>query len=148
MQSIISRIMSSKKEVSHTGIVKEIGAKGIKVGIVVQSGCASCQIKGNCTMSEQTDKELEIECNPQKFVKGQRVMVQLRSSQGMHALWLGYVLPFLILFTVMIITSTFTNDEGIIGLVSLASLVPYYVLLYSLKNRIKKKFTYVVNPLN
>ena len=140
--------MSSKKEVTHTGIVREIGARGIKVGIVVQSGCASCQIKGSCTMSEQTDKELEIECNPKQFEMGQRVMVHLKSSQGMHALFLGYILPFLVLLTVMIVSSKITDDEGITGLVSLASLVPYYTLLYLFSNKIKKKFTYVVNPLN
>lgn len=140
--------MSSKKEVSHTGIVKEIGARGIKVGIVVQSGCASCQIKGSCTMSEQTDKELEIDCNPKTFELGQQVIIHLNSSQGMHALFLGYILPFLVLLTVMIITSKVTNNEGIIGLAALASLVPYYAFLYLFNNRIKKKFTYVVKPLN
>lgn len=141
-------MMSSKKEVTHTGIVKEIGDRGIKVGIVVQSGCASCQINGTCTMSEQTDKELEIACNPKKFILGQRVLVRLNSSQGMHALLLGYVLPFVVLLTVMIVTSNITENEGIIGLASLGSLIPYYAILYLFNNRIKKKFTYVVNPLN
>ena len=139
--------MDSKKEVTHTGFVKEIGERGIKVGIIVQSGCASCQIKGSCNMSEQTDKELEIECNPFEYKLGQQVMVRLKSSQGMNALFLGYVLPFLVLLATMIITSNMTSNEGVIGIVALASLIPYYAILYLYRNKIKKKFTYVVHPL-
>lgn len=139
--------MDSKKEVTHTGIVKEVGIKGIKVGIVVISGCASCQIKGSCNMSEQTDKELEIECDPYLFTVGQHVIVRLKASQGMNALFLGYLLPFFVLLTVMIIATKATKNEGLVGLISLFSLVPYYLLLYVFRNRIKKKFTYVVQPL-
>lgn len=140
--------MSSKKEVSHTGIVKEIGVQGIKVGIIVQSGCASCEIKGSCSMSEQTDKELDIVCNPDTFRIGQKVLVSLKSTQGMSALFLGYVLPFIVLMLAMIIASNLTKNEGIIGLAAIISLLPYYTILYLYRNKIKKKFTYVVNPLN
>ncbi|MFA9390440.1 MAG: SoxR reducing system RseC family protein [Prolixibacteraceae bacterium] len=139
--------MDSKKEVTHTGLVKEINEKGIKVGLVVQSGCASCQINGSCNMSEVSNKEIDIECNPNEFKVGQQVLVRLRSSQGMNAIFLGYVLPFLVLITIMIVVSNFTANEGIIGLSALASLVPYYFVLYLYRNNIKKNFTYVVNPL-
>lgn len=139
--------MDSKKEVTHTGFVKEIGKRGIKVGIVVQSGCASCQIKSACNMAEQSDKELEIDCNPEEYRIGQQVVVRLKASQGMNALFLGYVLPFLVLLAVMIIVSNLTADEGLIGIAALASMVPYYIALYLYRNKIKKKFTYVVQPL-
>lgn len=140
--------MSTKNEVTHTGIVKSVGRDGIIVGIVVQSGCASCQIKGACNMAEQTDKELDIRCDPFAYKVGQQVTVCLKTAQGMNALFLGYVLPFIVLLSVMIILSNFIEDEGVVGLVSLASLVPYYVVLYFFRKQIKKKFTYVVKPLN
>lgn len=139
--------MSAKNEVTHTGIVKSVGEDGITVNIVVQSGCASCQIKGACSMSEQSDKELDIDCNPAGYSVGQHVNVRLKSSQGMNALFLGYVLPFIILLSVMIILSGQTENEGLVGIVSIASLVPYYLLLYYFRKQIKKKFTYVVEPL-
>jgi sigma-E factor negative regulatory protein RseC len=65
----------------------------------------------------------------------------------MNALFLGYVLPFIILLSVMIILSGQTENEGLVGIVSIASLVPYYLLLYYFREQIKKKFTYVVEPL-
>ena len=139
--------MSAKNEVTHTGIVKSVGEDGITVNIVVQSGCASCEIKGACSMSEQSDKELDIDCSPIGFNVGQHVNIRLKSSQGMNALFLGYVLPFLILLTVMIILTSLTDKEGLVGVISIASLVPYYSLLYYYRKQIKKKFTYVVEPL-
>ncbi|MCF8358578.1 MAG: SoxR reducing system RseC family protein [Prolixibacteraceae bacterium] len=140
--------MGSKNVVTHTGVVKETGTKGIKVDITVLSGCASCQIKGSCSMAEQTNKELEIECDPAPFKTGQKVLVKLQTHQGFRALFLGYLLPFIILVTVMIILSTLIENEATVGLISLASIIPYYIAIYVLRNKIKKKFTYVVNPLN
>lgn len=140
--------MDSKKEVTHTGIVKEIGDRGIKVGIIVQSGCASCQIKGSCNMSEVSDKEMDIDCNPFDFKVGQQVLVRLKSSQGMNAIFLGYVLPFIVLLLSMIVVSNLTTNEGIIGVTALVSLIPYYAVLYLYRNKIKKNFSYVVQPLN
>lgn len=139
--------MDSKKEVTHTGIVKAIEEKRIIVSVVVKSGCASCEIKGACNMSEQADKELTIECNTSEYRIGQKVVVHLKSAQGMHAVFYGYVLPFIVLLTTMIITSMKTENEGLIGAVALGSLVPYYFALYLNRNTFKKKFTYVVKPL-
>lgn len=139
--------MDSKKEVTHTGFVRSIGTNGIKVGIVVQSGCASCSIKGSCNMSETADKEMDIDCDPNNYKIGQQVLVSLKSSQGFNAIFLGYVLPFIVLLVVMVTVSTITKNEGVIGLSALASLVPYYLVLYLYRNKIKKSFTYVVHPL-
>jgi sigma-E factor negative regulatory protein RseC len=140
--------MSSKQEVVHNGIVKSLSYNSINVGIVVKAGCGSCQIKNSCSMVEKSDKELEIECDPTQFRVGQQVSVRLKTQQGMNAIFLGYVLPFLILFSTMLISSTISNNEGTTGLLSLASVAVYYIVLYFFKNRIKKKFTYVVIPQN
>lgn len=140
--------MGSKKEVSHTGIVKERNKEGITVSILTQAGCVSCQIKDNCNMSDQSEKELDIKCDPLLFTPGQRVEVLLRATQGMNAIFLGYILPFIVLMAVMIVTSKLTQNEGIIGIAALTSLIPYYLVLFVFKNQIKKKFTYVVKPLN
>jgi len=140
--------MDSIKEVTHTGTVKSVEDKGIKVSIIVLSGCASCNIKGACNMSEQADKELDIECEPRLFKIGQEVEIRMKESLGFHALFLGYVLPFILMIVILSISSFLTTNEAIVGLLSIGSLVPYYSLLYLLRNRIKKKFSYVVNPLN
>ena len=99
-------------------------------------------------MSEQTDKELDIKCDPLLYNTGQRVVVRLKASQGFNALFLGYILPFIVLLSVMIITSNITDNEGIVGIAAIVSMIPYYFALYLFRNKIKKRFTYVVQPLN
>jgi sigma-E factor negative regulatory protein RseC len=140
--------MDSDKEVTHTGIVSKICEGGINVKIVVLAGCASCQIKGSCNMAEQADKELYIECNTIQYKTGQQVLVRLKISQGMNALLLGYVLPLIVLIFSLIILSLLKIGEGLTAIFSLSTLIPYYFGLYLLRNKIKKKFTYFVNPLN
>ncbi len=139
--------MSSKNTITHTGIIKSISPKGITVGIRAQAGCSGCQIKSSCNLADEHEKELDITCNSYPYTTGQQVSVKLESKQGMNAIFLGYVLPFLILLSTMIVLSNISSNEGIIGLVSLASVIPYYIALYIFKDRIKRKFTYVVSPL-
>ena len=140
--------MESRNEVTHTGIIREVDLQGIKVSIVVNSGCVSCQIKGSCNMAEQTDKEIYIECDPKLYKPGQQVVVRLKSAQGLRALFWGYILPLIILVACIIISSIFIKNEGVAGMISLLLLLPYYVVLYLFRNKIKKKFSYFVNPLN
>ncbi len=140
--------MGSSKEVTHTGIIRSIDNKCIKVKIIVLSGCAGCHIQGTCNMSEQSEKEIEIECDPTRFRLGQSVEIRLQESLGFHALFLGYLLPFILLLSAMILSGMFTSNEAVIGLVSIGILVPYYLILLLFRKKIKKKFTYVVNPLN
>ena len=139
--------MDSKSEVTHNGIVNEIKTNGIKVGIIVRSACGSCDIKSACSMSEQKEKILDIECDPRQFSLGQEVEVRLKTTQGFHALFLGYFLPFIVLLACILLTSALTKNELKIGLISIASIAVYYSMLFFLKNKIKKKFSYIVNPL-
>jgi sigma-E factor negative regulatory protein RseC len=99
-------------------------------------------------MSEQSEKELSIECDPSPYQIGQTVEVKLKESLGFYALFLGYLFPFIVLIITMIVASLFTNDEAVIGLASIGSLIPYYLILMLFKTRIKKKFSYFISPLN
>jgi sigma-E factor negative regulatory protein RseC len=139
--------MDINKEVAHNGIVKEIQQQGIKVNIVVVAGCVSCELKSACNMSERSDKEVDIKCNPKQFKVGQEVVVSMKSSQGFNAAFLGYVLPFIIMVGVLIIFSIFSKNELIIGVGSIASLIPYYLTLYVFRKQIGNKFSFHANPL-
>lgn len=139
--------MDINKEVTHNGIVKEIKEQGIKVNIVVVAGCVSCELQSACNMSEKSDKEIDIKCNPKQFKVGQEVVVSMRSSQGFNAAFLGYILPFIAMIVVLITLSKITTNELVIGVGSIASLIPYYLLLYAFRKQIGNKFSYHVNPL-
>ena len=75
---------------------------------------------------------------------GEEVTVLMKKTLGSQAVFLAYVLPFLIMFIVLIILINLTGNEGFSGLISIAILVPYFYIIYLLRDRFKKKFIFVI----
>lgn len=139
--------MSNTKNIEHTGIVKNISADSIIVGIIKNSGCASCQAKGSCNVSEVEEKEIEIKYSGKDYSIGEQVLVYFNESLGYRALFLGYVLPFILVLFLLVILSNSGTDEGEAGLISLGSLIPYYLIIFIFRNRLKKTFTFSIKKL-
>ncbi len=81
----------------HTGIVKEVTPSSLIVSIINQSACSACHAKGACSVSDVQEKDIEITSYHNSYQPGNRVTVIFRESSGLKALFLGYVLPFLVL---------------------------------------------------
>ena len=132
-------------DIYHSGIISEINKEKILVSIISHSACASCKVKGMCNISEMKEKIVEV--NPQpgvNFKVGEEVTVLMKKSLGSQAVFLAYVLPFLIMIAVLIILINLTGNEGLSGLISIAFLVPYFYIIYLLRNKFKKKFVFVI----
>ena len=88
-------------------------------------------------------KEIEI-IDPQsnRFKKGDKVEVSFSRSQGPKALFLGYLLPFLFVIVTLFISYEITGDEVLAGISSLLILIPYYIILYTFRSRLKREFTF------
>jgi sigma-E factor negative regulatory protein RseC len=126
----------------HTGIVKQVNPTSLVVSIINQSACSGCHAKGACTVADLQEKEIKITTYRKNYTPGTMVTVIFRESSGMKALFLGYVIPFLILLTTLIIAIEVTGNEIYGGLIAIAMLVPYYFALYFSKNKLKKIFTF------
>jgi len=68
----------------------------------------------------------------------------MQKSLGTRAVMLGYFLPFLLVLLTLIVTLNIFKSQGLAGLISLGVLVPYYMLLYFNKDRLKKTFTFKI----
>ena len=134
-------------EISHKGVIKRLSKEGIIVTIISESACASCHVKGVCTAADAKDKEIRIDHYDGNVREGQQVLVVGKMAQGFKALFYGYLLPFLLLLTVLIISTNITSNEGLSGLLSLGVLVPYYLVLYLFRNKLKKTFGFEIKPL-
>lgn len=99
-------------------------------------------------MSEKKDKEISVTCDTASFSVGDAVEVFLKESLGFRALFLSYILPLLVLVLTMVITSSLTSDEGVIGLASIGSLIPYYSVLFAFRKYIQKDFNYRIKSVN
>ena len=135
-------------EISHKGIIKKLSDKSIIVSIINESACSSCHANGACSVADMKDKEIEINHFNGVFRLGQSVEVIGKTSQGLKALFYGYVFPFILIMIVLITLTILHVNEGISGLISLSILIPYYFILYLTRNKIKKSFEFEIKPIN
>jgi len=128
--------------IEHWGVVKDVTPKSIKVSLLNVSGCATCHTKATCSVSDIDNKVIDV-INPGiKFDKGQKVKIAFEKALGPLALFIGYLLPFILLMLVLIITLIITKDEVFAGISSICSVGVYYMLLILFRKRLKDTFTF------
>ena len=125
--------------VRHEGIVSKIANDVVTISLKGNINCEGCKAKSACGVSESNDKEIEISYSSQPLKLNENVEVLLNKNLGLKAVFWAYVFPFIIMLTVLLIASTLFK-EWIAGLLAIAVLIPYYLMLYALKNTFKKAF--------
>ena len=133
---------------THTGIVKNLLDKKVVVSIIAHSACASCEIKGACSLSEVKEKLIEVDISEDKNYKiGENVVIEMKQSLGSWAVLFGYFFPFLLVVSTLFIFTAFGLDQGLSGLLAILILAPYYLILYLLRAVLRKRFTYRLQKL-
>jgi len=83
------------------------------------------------------------------FKVGEDVMIYGTTSMGMRAVALAFGIPFLVLIIVLFIAYSCTEENEILsGMVALLSVIPYYIVLYLCKDKLKKKFSFTLKTIN
>lgn len=130
--------------ITHQGIINKITESAIDVTIVSRSLCASCHAKGACSVSDIQEKTVTVYTNGvNSFREGETVDLLLKKSLGFVALGYAYLLPFIILLGTLLISLQFYG-ELFSGILSFAVLIPYYTVLYTFRNKLKKTFTFQI----
>ncbi|TVQ16613.1 MAG: Fis family transcriptional regulator [Bacteroidetes bacterium] len=137
---------TSKENIEHPGIIDKIESNRIWVSIQPQSACGNCHSKSYCGMAEVAEKIVEVQnFHPdRKYEPGQEVTISLKKSLGYRALFLGYLLPFLLVLSTLILSLQLTQNEAFSALVSVLIIVPYYWLLYTKRELIKSSFRFYI----
>jgi len=136
--------MSDKYEsIEHDGIVQKSDNKTITVKISSESACSGCHAEGSCSLSGREEKIVEI-TGEYNFNPGDNVTVLMKKSMGYAALLLGYVFPLIIVIAVLVVLIMSSVPEAAAGLGSIASLIPYYFMLWFFRKRINNKFTFTI----
>lgn len=137
--------MSNQETVSHEGVITKIGDDYLEIKVIAQSACAACHAKGACTMSDQAEKTLTLpRPENREFHLFQKVNVVMSVGQGNRAAVLAYLLPIVLLLAVLFICLGFGMEEGLAAVVSVAALIPYYLVLYLRRDRLGKRFEYII----
>ncbi len=133
--------------IKHVGYVSKISDNYVEISLEGNLNCSACNAKAACGVSDTDKKIVEIYNNTQKVSIDERVTVVMQNSLGLKAVFFGYVFPFILLFSVLIIASLFVK-EWLAGLLALAVLVPYYLLLYYNQSSLRKLFTVSILKTN
>ena len=127
--------------IRHTGIVQKSDNESVTVLITAESACKGCHAEGSCNLSGKEEKIVEVK-GFYNVKEGDTVTVSMKQSTGFKALFLGYILPLLIVLTFLILFAYIGYSELAAGLLSLSSLLPYYLVLYFTRNKINDKFIF------
>lgn len=135
----MSSLQKNKDTFVHAGIISKINSDSVIVTLEQNIHCESCHAKGTCGVSESSTKEIEVPNSNDVFKINEHVNVILKKALGLKAVFWAYVFPFILMFSTLIIASSFLK-EWLAGLLSLFILIPYYLMLYGLKTRLKSSF--------
>lgn len=139
----MSSLQKNKDTFSHSGFISKINTDSIIVTLEQNIHCESCHAKGTCGVSDSNTKEIEVLNSSDSFKINEQVDVILKKVLGLKAVFWAYVFPFILMFSTLIIASVFW-PEWIAGVLSLLILIPYYLVLYLLKNTLKSAFKILI----
>jgi sigma-E factor negative regulatory protein RseC len=132
--------------ISHEGVVTKITDEELEIKILSQSACAACHAKSACGMGEQAEKILTVPRPKSKdFALMQRVNVRMAIGQGNKAAVLAYLIPIILLLAVLFVCLGLGLSEGISALLSVVALIPYYIILYLKRDKLKQQFEYIID---
>ena len=133
----------SEETISHEGIITKITDDSLEVKITAQSACALCHAKSACGMGEQAEKILTVpRPEGKEFQLMQKVKVIMAINQGNKAAVLAYLIPIILLLAALFICLGLGLSEGLSALIGIVALVPYYMILYTQRDKLKRRFEY------
>ena len=138
----MSKGTQMQNTIEHQGIIIDIDGKLAHVKIEQTSACASCHVKSVCGASDKSEKIIDANIKDNTLKVGDQVTIIGQKSLGIQAVLLAYVLPFVVIIVTLFIANIFTTNELIIGSCALTSLIPYFIVLRLMRNKIQAKFQF------
>ena len=126
-------------EIRHEGVVNSIDGQRVTVRILQISACSGCQASRICRAADSKEKLVEVDMSDaERLSVGQNVTVVASERMGMAAVLLAFGLP--LLLSALIAAMRMTGSEKTAAVASIGILVPYYIVLFLCRSRIKKDF--------
>jgi len=145
LRTFISIIMEKDQysEISHGGLVQLADGSSVTVLLSSETNCTGCLEKNACNLSGKENKIVTIPGH-YNVRTGDHVTISMRQSMGYFALFLGYLLPLLLVVLALVLLLSLSVNELLSGLLSIGILLPYYLILIVFRKRINKKFSFTL----
>lgn len=135
--------MSNK--IKHAGVVDGVGGECVRVRILQSSACSACKVAAHCNASETKEKIIDVmDADASHYQKGDQVMVVADTAVGFRASLYGYLLPLILMVVTLVGVLAATHSEGLAALSALGILMPYYVLLFLMRNKLRNRLSFTL----
>lgn len=142
---MLNHLTNIMNKISHQGFVESVEGDSALVRIVQTSACAACKAASHCSAAESKEKLVNARIMGNTIPKvGDSVVVSMSGDNGRDAVIYAFVLPFIIMVVVLYCCLRISSDEALAALVGIGSLVPYYLVLYLLRGKLRRKFLFVL----
>lgn len=133
--------MSNK--IKHAGVVDGVEGECVRVRILQSSACSACKVAAHCNASETKEKIIDVmDADASHYQKGDRVMVVADTAVGFRASLYGYLLPLILMVVSLVGVLAATHSEGLAAVSALGILMPYYVLLFLMRNKLRNRLSF------
>ncbi len=136
------------QNIIHRGVVRSVTGKHISVQIVQVSACSSCVARRMCNSSESKDKLIDVvSSEADSYRVGQDVLLTGSLEMGLSAVFWAYGAPLVLLITVLLLAFQLSGSEPVSALTALAVLTGYYCVLWLIKDRLARKFSFTIKHI-
>lgn len=137
------------QRIKHLGTVENIDGAHLRVRVVQSAACAGCVAKQLCRSAESKEKTIDVySADAATFRLGEQVEVWASLSQGFRAVAWAYCVPLVVLLAVLFVSIALTGNEAEAALYAILSLVPYYLIIYAMRNKFAKEISFSLKHLN
>ncbi len=135
--------MSNK--IKHAGVVDGVEGECVRVRILQSSACSACKVAAHCNASETKEKIIDVmDADASHYQKGDQVMVVADTAVGFRASLYGYLLPLILMVVTLVGVLAATHSEGLAAVSALGILIPYYFLLFLMRNKLRNRLSFIL----
>lgn len=135
--------MSNK--IKHAGVVDGVEGECVRVRILQSSACSACKVAAHCNASETKEKIIDVmDADASHYQKGDQVMVVADTAVDFRASLYGYLLPLILMVVTLVGVLAATHSEGLAAVSALGILMPYYVLLFLMRNKLRNRLSFTL----
>ena len=135
--------MSNK--IKHAGVVDGVEGECVRVRILQSSACSACKVAAHCNASETKEKIIDVmDADASHYQKGDQVMVVADTAVGFPASLYGYLLPLILMVVTLVGVLAATHSEGLAAVSALGILIPYYFLLFLMRNKLRNRLSFTL----
>ena len=102
----------------------------------------------HCNAAESKEKVIDVSVqDASKYVVGQQVNISTSGRTGMMAVVWAYAMPLVLMLAVLFVSLAVCVSETLSALLALLALIPYYMLVYIFRSRIREQVAFQIDAV-